>query len=196
MEEQTLGERQGKWIVRGIPLLTLLAGAIFGRAVSRYLPFDLGVTMFIGAIVWGLLGFQYARTFKRDVTSRQGDRIRCPGDAARMVMERLRYEVKEHVLTLLLSAKGKVLGIEEVFVGSASQATVHPREIFETALHHHASALILVHNHPSGDPMPSRPDIRLTERLAQVGGLMDIPLADHIIIGDGIYYSFKDADQL
>lgn len=113
-----------------------------------------------------------------------------------MVMERLRYEVKEHVLTLLLSAKGKVLGIEEVFVGSASQATVHPREIFETALHHHASALILVHNHPSGDPMPSRPDIRLTERLAQVGGLMDIPLADHIIIGDGIYYSFKDADQL
>ena len=66
-------------------------------------------------------------------------------------MERLRYEVKEHVLTLLLSAKGKVLGIEEVFVGSASQATVHPREIFETALHHHASALILVHNHPSGD---------------------------------------------
>ena len=119
-------------------------------------------------------------------TSRQGDRIRCPGDAARMVMERLRYEVKEHVLTLLLSAKGKVLGIEEVFVGSASQATVHPREIFETALHHH----------PSGDPMPSRPDIRLTERLAQVGGLMDIPLADHIIIGDGIYYSFKDADQL
>ena len=108
-------------------------------------------------------------------TSRQGDRIRCPGDAARMVMERLRYEVKEHVLTLLLSAKGKVLGIEEVFVGSASQATVHPREIFETALHHHASALILVHNHPS---------------------LMDIPLADHIIIGDGIYYSFKDADQL
>lgn len=129
-------------------------------------------------------------------TSRQGDRIRCPGDAARMVMERLRYEVKEHVLTLLLSAKGKVLGIEEVFVGSASQATVHPREIFETALHHHASALILVHNHPSGDPMPSRPDIRLTERLAQVGGLMDIPLADHIIIGDGIYYSFKDADQL
>ncbi|WP_035224013.1 RadC family protein [Acidaminococcus intestini] len=129
-------------------------------------------------------------------TSRQGDRIRCPGDAARMVMERLRYEVKEHVLTLLLSAKGKVLGIEEVFVGSASQATVHPREIFETALHHHASALILVHNHPSGDPTPSRPDIRLTERLAQVGGLMDIPLADHIIIGDGIYYSFKDADQL
>ena len=115
---------------------------------------------------------------------------------SRMVMERLRYEVKEHVLTLLLSAKGKVLGIEEVFVGSASQATVHPREIFETALHHHASALILVHNHPSGDPMPSRPDIRLTERLAQVGGLMDIPLADHIIIGDGIYYSFKDADQL
>ena len=53
VEEQTLGERQGKWIVRGIPLLTLLAGAIFGRAVSRYLPFDLGVTMFIGAIVWG-----------------------------------------------------------------------------------------------------------------------------------------------
>ena len=72
VEEQTLGERQGKWIVRGIPLLTLLAGAIFGRAVSRYLPFDLGVTMFIGAIVWGLLGFQYARTFKRDVTSRRG----------------------------------------------------------------------------------------------------------------------------
>ena len=72
VEEQTLDERQGKWIVRGIPLLTLLAGAVFGRAVSRYLPFDLGVTIFIGAVVWGLLGFQYARTFKRDVTSRRG----------------------------------------------------------------------------------------------------------------------------
>ena len=115
----------------------------------------------------------------------------------RMVMERLRYEVKEHVLTLLLFLpREKYWESKRSFVGSASQATVHPREIFETALHHHASALILVHNHPSGDPMPSRPDIRLTERLAQVGGLMDIPLADHIIIGDGIYYSFKDADQL
>ena len=73
VEEQTLGERQGKWIVRGIPLLTLLAGAIFGRAVSRYLPFDLGVTMFMRRYCLGaFLGFQYARTFKRDVTSRRG----------------------------------------------------------------------------------------------------------------------------
>ena len=73
---------------------------------------------------------------------------------------------------------------------------VHPREAFAPALLHHAAAILAVHNHPSGDPTPSREDRELTRTLWDTGKVMGIPLVDHLIIGDGVYYSFKEHSLL
>ena len=118
--------------------------------------------------------------------------IHCPEDGAMLVMPRLRYESHEHFLVVLLNSKGKVTGIEPVSEGSLNASVVHPREAFAPALLHHAAAILAVHNHPSGDPTPSREDRELTKTLWETGKVMGIPLVDHLIIGDGIYYSFKE----
>ena len=118
--------------------------------------------------------------------------IHCPEDGAMLVMPRLRYENHEHFLVVLLNSKGKVTGIEPVSEGSLNASVVHPREAFAPALLHHAAAILAVHNHPSGDPTPSREDRELTKTLWETGQVMGIPLVDHLIIGDGIYYSFKE----
>ena len=118
--------------------------------------------------------------------------IHCPEDGAMLVMPRLRSENHEHFLVVLLNSKGKVTGIEPVSEGSLNASVVHPREAFAPALLHHAAAILAVHNHPSGDPTPSREDRELTKTLWETGKVMGIPLVDHLIIGDGIYYSFKE----
>lgn len=118
--------------------------------------------------------------------------IHCPEDGAMLVMPRLRYENHEHFLVVLLNSKGKVIGIEPVSEGSLNASVVHPREAFAPALLHHAAAILAVHNHPSGDPTPSREDRELTRTLWDTGKVMGIPLVDHLIIGDGVYYSFKE----
>lgn len=127
-----------------------------------------------------------------EAESRPFHTIHCPEDGAMLVMPRLRYENHEHFLVVLLNSKGKVTGIEPVSEGSLNASVVHPREAFAPALLHHAAAILAVHNHPSGDPTPSREDRELTKTLWETGKVMGIPLVDHLIIGDGIYYSFKE----
>ena len=116
--------------------------------------------------------------------------VSCAREAAGIFMDELRFERKEHFKTLLLDVKGRVIYTDEVSVGDLSNTPVHPREVFKTAIKKSAASLIMVHNHPSGDPEPSKEDIALTERLVSVGKLMGIKVLDHIIIGDGQYYSF------
>jgi DNA repair protein RadC len=123
---------------------------------------------------------------------KRGTVVRSPEDAARVIMDRLRYEMQEHFLTMLLSSKGKVMAIKEISRGSLNATVAHPREVFAPALVHHAAAILVIHNHPSGDPTPSREDEKLTRKLEATGRVMDIPLLDHVVIGDGIYYSFKE----
>lgn len=118
--------------------------------------------------------------------------IHCPEDGAMLVMPRLRYETHEHFWVILLNSKGKVTGIEPISEGSLNASVVHPREAYAPALLQHAAAILAVHNHPSGDPTPSREDRELTRTLWDTGKVMGIPLVDHLIIGDGIYYSFKE----
>ena len=118
--------------------------------------------------------------------------IRCPEDGAMLVMPRLRYASHEYFLVILLNSKGKVTGIEQVSEGSLNASVVHPREAFAPAILHHAAAILAVHNHPSGDPAPSREDRALTRTLCETGKVMGIPLVDHLVIGDGVYYSFKE----
>lgn len=103
---------------------------------------------------------------------------------------------KEYVMALLLDGKNRVVREVRVSEGSLSQSIVHPREVFNPAVRDSAAAIILVHNHPSGDPSPSREDMELTRRMKEAGELMGIRLLDHVIIGDGSYVSLADRGHL
>ena len=118
--------------------------------------------------------------------------IRAPGDVANLLMARLRYEPREHFIIVLLSTKNHVLATPTISIGSLNASIVHPRELFREAINHSAAAVILVHNHPSGDPTPSSEDILLTRKLVDAGKILEIHVLDHIIIGDNKYVSLKE----
>lgn len=122
--------------------------------------------------------------------------IRSPQDAAGMVMEEMRHLDREHFMVLLLNTKNQVLAREVVAVGTLSSSTVHPRELFKLAIRRSAAAVILLHNHPSGDPWPSPEDIQVTQRLLEAGRIIGIEVLDHIIIGDNKYISLKTENLL
>jgi DNA repair protein RadC len=104
----------------------------------------------------------------------------------------LRDKPREQFKVLFLDARNRVNAIQTLFEGTLTAATVYPREVIRAALDHQAAALILAHNHPSGDPQPSAADKALTRRLVRVCQLMDITLHEHIIIGRDAYFSFAD----
>ena len=116
----------------------------------------------------------------------------CPQDVAEFLMPRLRYAAKEQFVVILLNNKNKVIGTEVVSEGSLSSSVVHPREVFAPAILHHAAAIMVAHNHPSGDPKPSIEDEEVTRQLLRSGKVLGIPMIDHVIIGDGNYYSFLE----
>ena len=118
--------------------------------------------------------------------------IRRSDDIAKLFMEDLRYEKKEHFKSLLLSAKGDIISIEHISTGELSSTVVHPREVFSMAVRKSAAAVVFVHNHPSGDAMPSQEDVETTRRLTDCGVLLGIRVLDHIIIGDGYFSSMKE----
>ncbi|MCQ2551384.1 MAG: DNA repair protein RadC [Clostridia bacterium] len=117
--------------------------------------------------------------------------IRSSEDAADLLMEDMRYLMKEFFKVILLNSKGKLITVDTVSVGELNAASVHPREVFSKAIKRGAAAIVLAHNHPSGDPTPSSEDINTTKRLIEVGSLMGIPVLDHVIIGDGKFSSLR-----
>ncbi len=119
-----------------------------------------------------------------------------PSSVARYYMENLRHEKKERVILVLLDNKERLIGEELLSVGTVSASLLSPREVFIAALKKEAVHIMLLHNHPSGDPAPSRQDMQITDVIKEIGGMMDIPLIDHIIIGDNKYMSFKEAGLL
>lgn len=122
--------------------------------------------------------------------------LSCPQDVADFLMPRLRYAAREQFVVILLNGKNKVIGTEVVSEGSLSNSIVHPREVYAPALLHHAAAIMVAHNHPSGDPHPSTEDKEVTRLLERSGKVLSIPLIDHVIIGDGKYYSFLENEAL
>lgn len=108
----------------------------------------------------------------------------------------LMMETKEIFLTLHLDGKNRIQCIDQVSTGSLNQSIVHPREVFKTACLTNAAAIILVHQHPTGDPTPSSEDISITRRLKEAGEIMGIKILDHIIVGDGEYLSFVERGLL
>lgn len=125
----------------------------------------------------------------------RGARLVCedPSQVAACYMESLRHESQERVMLLLLDARHAVIREETLTIGTVNASLCSPRDVFIRALQAGASAVLVMHNHPSGDPSPSSEDIRLTRRLSEVGALLEVPLLDHIIVGDRCYYSMKEA---
>ena len=118
--------------------------------------------------------------------------FRSPKIIADYYMEQLRHLEQEVMLLCALNTKNRLLKDMVVFKGSVKESLVMPREIFLEALKNQAVSVVLLHNHPSGDPTPSRADISLTRRLKECGEILGIPLLDHIIIGDNQYISLKE----
>ena len=117
--------------------------------------------------------------------------IHGPEDAYYFMKDKLEKEQKEHFGVILLTTKNGIIGYRDVSIGSLSASIVHPREVFFEAITAHAASIICVHNHPSGDPNPSREDLAVTDRLVKAGRVLDIPVLDHIIIGAGRFISLK-----
>jgi len=117
--------------------------------------------------------------------------VKTPDDAAGLVMEEMRHLDREHFRALLLNTRNQVIGVDKVSVGTLNSSAVHPRELFRNAIKKSAASLILVHNHPSGDPTPSREDLEITSRLFEAGKIIGIDVLDHIVIGDNKFTSFK-----
>jgi DNA repair protein RadC len=126
--------------------------------------------------------------------------INSPDDAARLATEsvRARDDDKEHFWVMLLNQKHHYLMHTEVSMGSQSAALVHPREVYGPAVREGAAVVVLVHNHPSGNPAPSSEDRQLTARLKECGTLLGIEILDHVIVGNGTgrWFSFRDVGEL
>ena len=108
----------------------------------------------------------------------------------------LEMKTQEHFIALYLNTKGELLKKETLFIGSLNSSLIHPREIFKHAVLNSAAAIIICHNHPSGDPTPSKQDLEITKLIHKNSLMMDIELLDHIIIGKDRYYSFKEKGQI
>ncbi|MBS4194827.1 DNA repair protein RadC [Bacillus sp. FJAT-49870] len=118
--------------------------------------------------------------------------IRSPEDGANYVMNDMRFLTQEHFVALYLNTKNQVIHRQTIFIGSLNASIVHPREVFKEAIRRSAASIICLHNHPSGDPSPSREDIEVTKRLVECGKMVGIELLDHLIIGDKKYVSMKE----
>jgi DNA repair protein RadC len=119
-------------------------------------------------------------------------RIEQPAHAYHFIKDILEGQTRELLIVILQNARGYVICYEVVAIGSLSEVIVHPREVFYPAIRHKAASLILVHNHPSGDPTPSRKDLDLTQQLVEIGCIMALPLKDHLIIGRQCYTSLRE----
>lgn len=124
------------------------------------------------------------------------ERFTSPSQVFEHFHHEFRDHRKEYFLTLLLDGKNRILKRVQISEGSLNQSIVHPREVFNQAVRESAAAIILVHNHPTGDPTPSREDIDITRRLKEAGDLLGIKVLDHIIIGDGSFLSFVDRGMM
>jgi DNA repair protein RadC len=205
-------ERLGAPALSTVELLTLLVGS-GGRgrpadAVARHIVascpslrqlasktmVELATTPGIGAATAArvIAALELGRRLQRERRARQ-PMLATPRAVWRHLSLELRDRERERFVALCLNTRNELLSEVIVSVGSLSASIVHPREVFKPAMACSAASLVIAHNHPSGDPSPSREDREVTRVLAEAGQLLDVPLHDHVIIGADSYFSFKDA---
>ena len=122
--------------------------------------------------------------------------VHGPEDAAHFLMPKLRFETVEHFGVLILNTKNHIIASPTISTGSLTASVVHPREVFWEILKYPAASVLLFHNHPSGDPSPSHEDIAVTHRLVKAGKVLDIPILDHVIVGNNRFTSLKEKGLL
>ncbi|MDM8534840.1 DNA repair protein RadC [Clostridiaceae bacterium HSG29] len=119
-------------------------------------------------------------------------KITSPNDVCNIFMDELRYEKKEQFIIVLLNTKSEMISTEVISMGNLNSSIVHPREVYKFAIKKSAASVLFIHNHPSGDPRPSKNDKEITKRLTEVGNIIGINVLDHIIIGNNQHFSFKE----
>jgi len=135
--------------------------------------------------------FELGKRFARESRS-NGTPVKSPADVARVFMDEMKHLDREHFKAAFLNTKNQIIKIVTVSIGSLNASIVHPREILKPAISASAASIVLIHNHPTGDPAPSREDVEFTKRFARCGELIGIELLDHIIIGSERYQSLKE----
>jgi len=133
------------------------------------------------------------RIFETDVEHQQ---VAFPQDAVNIMLPKLKFEKQEKLYILLLTGKNYLLSKKLVAIGGIDYNTFKPKEVLHIAVKYNASSIILVHNHPSGDPGPSKQDIEITRKIIDAGKIIGISVRDHIIIGDGKYTSLKETGEI
>lgn len=118
--------------------------------------------------------------------------IRSPGDVAQLMQIEMSHLDQEHLKAVCVDTKNRVLKIQTVYVGTLNSAGLRVGEVFKEALKLNSAAIIVVHNHPSGDPTPSPEDVQVTRQIVEAGRLLDIDVLDHLVIGHGRYVSLRE----
>lgn len=136
--------------------------------------------------------FEIARRILSQQKTLSDKKITSPEDIADILIPILRDENKEQFIIICLNTANKIIRKEIISVGNLNSSIVHPREVFKVAVENNAASIILVHNHPSGNPEPSNEDISITKKLVEAGKMMEIPVYDHIIIAGNNYTSFVE----
>jgi DNA repair protein RadC len=153
--------------------------------LSRLTGLELRVTRRLAA------SFQLGRLVESERWS-GGENVRTPGGIYRLMAPRLRGLEHETFHVLLLDGRHRLVEQRRISEGTLTTSLVHPREVFRVAIRASAAAIVVVHNHPSGDPEPSRQDLEVTRRLVECGKLLGIPLLDHVVIGTGAHVSIRE----
>ena len=131
---------------------------------------------------------------RRLVSLNPEDRVRIttPQDVANLLLAEMSFLEQEHLKVVLLNTKNQVLGVREVYVGNVNSSVVRVSEVFRPAIRDNCLSIIVVHNHPSGDPTPSPEDVNITKQIVGAGALLDIEVLDHIVIGQKSFVSMKE----
>lgn len=135
--------------------------------------------------------FEFGRRLE-EIRWRAEDSVRTPAGVYRLMAPKMRGLERETLFVLSLDGRHRVTGCHRVSEGTLTMSLVHPREVFAVAIREAAAAIIVAHNHPSGDPEPSPQDLEVTRRLADAGRLLGIPLLDHVVVGHGAHTSLRE----
>jgi len=134
---------------------------------------------------------ELSKRLEADVNEKPKQMLKSPEDVAAVMRSKLKGKKKEHFWVICLDTRNRLINHKLVSIGSLDTSIVHPREVFKEAVSSSAASVIFVHNHPSGDPEPSKEDVELTKRLAKAGEIIGIDVLDHIIVCDRSYLSLK-----
>lgn len=136
--------------------------------------------------------FELSRRILSQAKSLSNKKITSPQDIAEFFIPLLRDEIKEKFIVVCLNSSNKIISYETISVGNLNSSVVHPREVFKVAIDNSSANIILIHNHPSGNPEPSNEDIRITKKIVEAGKILDILVFDHLIIAAETYTSFVE----